>query len=80
MWGSTLVIFSADNGGETMDAGNNLPLRGTKFTLWEGGLRTAAFVAGPLIPPAKRGGVYAGMVHNVDWHITLITISCARFN
>ena len=43
MWKDTLLVFHSDNGGEIMIegvcGGNNWPLRGGKFSNWEGGIR-----------------------------------------
>ena len=39
-----ILLFFLKNGGPVSRAANNLPLRGSKTTLWEGGTRGAAFV------------------------------------
>lgn len=36
---NTLIIYITDNGGSPCNYGDNTPLRGTKYTLYEGGIR-----------------------------------------
>jgi len=71
MMDNTLILFTADNGGQTMNGGNNFPLRGNKGTLWEGGTRAASFVYGSML--ARRGSVSRQVVHVTDWLPTLVT-------
>lgn len=72
---NTLIVFTADNGapcGPTFTAigGCNWPLRGSKHTLWEGGVRSAAFVSGSAVA-ARAGESESGLLHATDWTPTL---------
>jgi arylsulfatase A-like enzyme len=62
-----LIVFSADNGGDVTNAGCNYPLRGSKYTDFEGGVRAAAFVSGGYVPQAMRGTSTDEIVHVADW-------------
>ncbi len=48
-------------------AANNYPLRGGKYSEFEGGIRSAAFVSGGLLPESVRGTQQAGIIHIADW-------------
>lgn len=66
----TLIVFSSDNGGreDGIFGGNNYPLRGMKFSDYEGGTRVASWVSGGVIPPARRGTTHSkGLAHICDW-------------
>ncbi len=71
---STLFIFSSDNGGfRPRRVTDNGPLRAGKGTLYEGGVRVAAFAT-------WDGHIAAGErndepVHIVDWFPTLLTLA-----
>lgn len=71
---NTLIVFTTDNGGPTRIASNNLPLRGAKDTLWEGGTKGAGFVYGPNILN-RTGETHTGMIHAVDWYPTFVHIA-----
>ncbi|XP_077515270.1 arylsulfatase B-like [Amblyomma americanum] len=69
----TIIVFSSDNGalqsGPLSNCGTNWPLRGTKGTLWEGGVRAAAFLWTARILPHRR--VSQQLMHIADWLPTL---------
>jgi len=74
LWEDTLMIFSTDNGANLGQGGNNFPLRGGKFTFWEGGNRGIGFVhseSTDLIPQSIRGSTYNGLFHVADWFSTI---------
>lgn len=65
---NTLIVFSSDNGGPP--PGDNTPLRDFKGSIFEGGIRAAAFATWPgHIPAGQR---IRQPMHMVDWYPTLI--------
>eukprot|EP00948_MAST-09A_sp_MAST-9A-sp1_P000767 g767.t1 len=77
MWNNTLIVFHSDNGGELIwgCAGNNFPLRGGKFSNFEGGIRVNAFVTGGVLPPSRRGQVESNYITSWDWYATYCHIA-----
>lgn len=70
---NTLIVFSSDNGGPR--PGVNTPLRGYKGSLWEGGVRAAAFANWPgKIPAGQR---ITHPMHIIDWYPTLAKLAGA---
>jgi len=69
---NTVIIYTTDNGGSTCNYGDNTPLAGTKYTLWEGGIRV------PLIARWPAGSISGGrhndaLVSTLDIYPTLLT-------
>ncbi len=68
---NTLIVFSSDNGGPK--PGTNTPLRDYKGSLFEGGVRAAAFANWPgKIPAGQR---IKQPMHMIDWFPTLVTLA-----
>jgi arylsulfatase A-like enzyme len=72
--GRTLILFISDNGGPTMNgtttnASSNAPLRGSKRTTLEGGVRVPFLVAWP---DRLKPGVYDSPVVQLDLHATAL--------
>lgn len=71
----TLVVFTSDNGGHPEYA-HNAPLRGSKWNLYEAGIRVPAMVRWP-------GHIPAGVVNDwpiigMDWYPTLCAAAGAK--
>ena len=69
---NTLVIFMTDHGGDPNFGGSNLPLRGTKATLFEGGLRVPCIARWPGQIP--RGVTSDAVSCATDWFPTFAEI------
>lgn len=68
---NTLVVYVGDNGGSTPIYANNSPLRGSKYTLYEGGIRVPLIVW-------KPGQIEGGRVmHNVVSAMDLFPTICS---
>lgn len=66
---NSIIVVVADNGGPPYVANSNWPMRGGKWTLWEGGTHLTALVHGPGVGlPAKN---FTGLMHHADWLHTL---------
>ncbi|MDP7414759.1 MAG: sulfatase [SAR202 cluster bacterium] len=70
---NTLVIFTSDNGSTARMGGSNAPLRGTKATTWEGGMREPCIMRWPAAIPA--GGVSHEVVSSMDFLPTMAKLA-----
>ncbi|XP_040077595.1 arylsulfatase B-like [Ixodes scapularis] len=68
----TIVLLTSDSGGAAggveQGVGSNWPLRGTKKTLWEGGVRAVGLLWSAKLP---KGRVASQLIHVTDWLPTL---------
>ena len=72
LWDDTLLIFASDNGAH-YELGDSSPLRGTKTTMWEGGIRTPCFISGGYLPSKLRGKIFDSYpIHVVDLFPTIL--------
>ena len=61
---NTLIVFISDNGGEPLAGANNQPLSGSKYTMYEGGIRVPFILSWPAKLP--QGEVYHQRVSALD--------------
>lgn len=76
---NTLVIFTSDNGGLATSEGwptSNLPLRGGKGWMYEGGIREPLIVRWPAV--VKAGSVVSTPVSSPDFFPTLLEAAGAK--
>ncbi|RVE43405.1 hypothetical protein evm_011942 [Chilo suppressalis] len=77
---NTIIVFVSDNGAPTLGAkknfGSNYPLRGTKGSPWEGGVRSIGLVWHAAIMPR----IHHGLIHATDWLPTLVSAAGGRVN
>ena len=82
MYDEAVVALTGDNGPQALDlcgdpgrhvgAGSSFPYRGGKYTLFQGGVQTPAFISGGAVDDRYKGTRSAHVVHAVDWMPTLL--------
>jgi arylsulfatase A-like enzyme len=76
LWNDTLVFFISDNGGPTRElTSSNLPLRGGKGDVYEGGIRVPYLIQWPGRLP--RGATYRHPVVSLDVYATAAEVAGA---
>ena len=79
---NTVIFVASDNGAipGKSGAGSNWPLRGGKFTLFEGGVRVPAFLHSPLLPAERIGARHSGLFHLTDIVPTFLDLAGAKMD
>lgn len=67
---NTIVIYFSDNGGEALTGASNLPLTGSKYNLFEGGIRVPFMMSWPGVFPENQ--VYSEITSMLDLTPTLL--------
>ena len=80
MYNNSVIIISTDNGGTYEHSGavpgsSNYPLRGYKYSYFEGGIRGFAMVVSPLIPKSKKGTTSKKLLAIYDWYVTFCKLA-----
>ncbi|XP_015182415.1 PREDICTED: arylsulfatase B-like [Polistes dominula] len=79
---NSIILYFSDNGAQTIgmlqNHGSNYPLRGLKFTTYEGGVRSASCIYSPLIK--KPSTISNQLIHITDWLPTLYSAAGGNLN
>lgn len=75
LYANTLIIFSSDNGGISLNSwkpgpASNGAVRGGKASYYDGGVRVVAFASGGALPGKARGTRRGGLMHIADLYAT----------
>jgi hypothetical protein len=75
-----IFIISTDNGASEVYGGSNLPYKGSKGTLFQGGVRSFALYYGSpsYLPDVRRGATWSGLSHITDWYPTLLGVASQK--
>jgi arylsulfatase B len=75
LWDNSVLWWASDNGTPVGVGGSNWPLRGSKGSNWEGGVRLPALVGGGALPAAAAGRNLSGLVHVADVYATFCALA-----
>ena len=74
---NTYLIFMSDNGGCFHGGGKNGPLRGSKGSLYEGGIKVDSWIYSPRLN--NQGVVYSNLMHVSDWFPTILALASIEY-
>ncbi|XP_022918215.1 arylsulfatase B-like [Onthophagus taurus] len=81
---NTVILFISDGGAASVgeignrNFGSNYPFKGIKGSLWEGGVRSVAFISSQLF--LQRGRVSTDLIHVTDWLPTILSAANSEVN
>lgn len=76
---NTYFIIASDNGGCYGGGGRNGNLRGSKGSLFEGGVHVDAMIYSKLLPSYTKGQNYSNLFHVSDWLPTLAGLANVEY-